>query len=84
MLTEHLYSETERSMIQNLSEHWASVVSKSTIHVLDLYKILALESFIKKREDIYTELLRKAIIMIDSSTVFALQEYHAALEKADN
>ena len=79
MLTDHSYSAIEKDMIKNLSQHWAGVITKSTIHLLDLYKILALESFMKKREDVYTELLREAIAMIDSSTIFTLQEYHDAL-----
>lgn len=81
MLTDHSYSETEKNMIRDLSEHWAVVITKTEISVLDLYKILALECFMQKRESISTELLRNAIIMLESSTTFTLQEYHDALTK---
>ena len=66
------YSEAEKTLISGLSPHWANVIENTYISPLNLYKILAVNAFLAKREDEYTEALRKSLEALESCKIYRM------------
>lgn len=66
------YSEAEKILIKGLSPHWANVIENAYIAPFSLYKILAINAFIAKREDEYTEALRKGLQALESCKIYRM------------
>lgn len=66
------YSEVEKILIKGLSPHWASVIERTYISPLNLYKILAIDAFLAKREDAYIEALRKGLQALESCKIYRM------------
>lgn len=66
------YSKAEKILIKGLSPHWAQVIEDTYISPLNLYKILAIDAFIAKREDVYVEALRKGLQALESCKIYRM------------
>ena len=66
------YSEAEKILIKGLSPHWANVIENTYISPLNLYKILAVDAFLAKREDEYIEALRKGLQALESCKIYRM------------
>ena len=66
------YSEAEKILIKGLSPHWANVIESTYISPLNLYKILAVDAFLAKRENEYIEALRKGLQALESCKIYRM------------
>lgn len=66
------YSEAEKILIKGLSPHWAQVIEHTDIPPWSLYKTLAVNAFLTKREDEYTEALRKGLQALESCKIYRM------------
>lgn len=66
------YSDAEKKLIEKLSSHWASVITKTQIAPFNLYTILAKEAFVHNRVGPEIEALRRVCIALEQCKIYRM------------
>lgn len=78
------YSENEKKLIKSISPYWGDLIEKHYIAPLNLYKILAIDCFLSKKEGVEVDALRRALQTLECGKLYRLTPEFEELISCEN